>query len=83
MNSKWGAHDGVVMNRMVDELNKSTKTIFCHLAYFNKPRTLLKHRFHLFLTEVTTTTRFLNSLHYTDQVVGDFIDKCSRQSLVE
>ena len=78
MNSKWGAHDGVVMNRVFESLNKSTTPFFATWL------TLSSHE--PFETPVSTTftgndntTKFLNSLHYTDQVVGDFIDKCSQQ----
>ncbi len=41
---------------------------------------LLKHRLPTVFKAGDNTTKFLNSLHYTDQVVGDFIDKCSKQS---
>jgi len=79
MNSKWGAHDGVVMNRVFEDLNTSTKPFFATWL------TLSSHEH--FETPVSTTfkgndntTKFLNSLHYTDQVVGEFIDRCSQQS---
>lgn len=79
MNSKWGAHDGVVMNRVFEELNKSRKPFFATWL------TLTSHE--PFETPVSTvfngrdnTTKFLNSLHYTDQVIGEFIEKCSKES---
>jgi phosphoglycerol transferase MdoB-like AlkP superfamily enzyme len=79
MNSKWGAHDGVVMNRVFEDLNKSTKPFFATWL------TLTSHE--PFETPVSAafkrndnTTKFLNSLHYTDQVVSDFINLCSQQS---
>lgn len=79
MNSKWGAHDGVVMNRVFDDLNKSTKPFFATWL------TLSSHE--PFETPVPAvfkagdnTTKFMNSLHYTDKVVGEFIAKCSQQS---
>ncbi len=78
MNSKWGAHDGVVMNRVFEDLSKSKKPFFATWL------TLTSHE--PFETPVATvfagsdnTTKFLNSLHYTDQVVSDFIDKCSKE----
>ena len=78
MNSKWGAHDGVVMNRMFEDLNKSRKPFFATWL------TLTSHE--PFETPVPTvfkandnTTKFLNSLHYTDEVLNEFIDKCSKQ----
>ncbi|MGZ8557073.1 MAG: LTA synthase family protein, partial [Chitinophagaceae bacterium] len=79
MNSKWGAHDGVVMKRVFEELNKSTKPFFATWL------TLTSHE--PFETPVSpifkgkgNTRKFLNSLHYTDQVIGEFINKCSRQA---
>ena len=78
MNSKWGAHDGVVMNRVLEDLNKTKNPFFA--AWL----TLTSHE--PFETPVAATfkgnsieTRFLNSLHYTDQVVYDFIEKCSKE----
>lgn len=79
MNSKWGAHDGVVMTRVFENLNKSTKPFFATWL------TLSSHE--PFEIPVPTafkaennTAKFMNSLHYTDQVVADFIDKCSQQA---
>ncbi len=79
MNSKWGAHDGVVMDRVFENLNNSTKPFFATWL------TLSSHE--PFETPVpavfetgNNTGKFLNSLNYTDQVVGDFIDKCSKQA---
>jgi len=79
MNSKWGAHDGVVMNRVFEDLNKSKKPFFATWL------TLTSHE--PFETPVSAifngsdhTTKFLNSLHYTDQVIGEFIEKCRKES---
>ncbi len=37
MNSKWGAHDGIVVNRVFGDLYKSNKPFFANLAYINQP----------------------------------------------
>lgn len=78
MNSKWGAHDGVVMDRVVEDLNKTKQPFFATWL------TLSSHE--PFETPVPsifegdgTEKQFLNSLHYTDQVLGEFIDRCSQQ----
>jgi phosphoglycerol transferase MdoB-like AlkP superfamily enzyme len=78
MNSKWGAHDGVVMKRVMEELNKSPKPFFATWL------TLSSHE--PFETPVPPAikgddwrTKFLNSLHYTDQVIGEFVSQCSKQ----
>ena len=78
MNSKWGAHDGVVMKRVLQDLDRETRPFFA--AWL----TLTSHE--PFETPVPTVfngmdtkTKFLNSLNYTDQVIGEFIDSCRQQ----
>ncbi len=78
MNSKWGAHDGVVMNRVLTDLNNIKKPFFATWL------TLSSHE--PFETPVATVfpgsdyeTKFMNSLHYTDEVLGQFIDSCQKQ----
>ena len=78
MNSKWGAHDGVVMTRVLKDLNASKKPFFATWL------TLSSHE--PFETPVPTvfqgsdnTSKFLNSIHYTDAVLGDFIRQCSKE----
>ena len=78
MNSKWGAHDGVVMKRVIADINKTKQPFFATWL------TLTSHE--PFETPVPTvfdgndnTSKFLNSLHYTDQVVYDFIQECTKQ----
>jgi phosphoglycerol transferase MdoB-like AlkP superfamily enzyme len=78
MNSKWGAHDGVVVKRVLKDLNKSTKPFFATWL------TLSSHEpFETPVPEVikgkSNTAKFLNSLHYTDQVINDFINQCRQQ----
>ena len=77
-NSKWGAHDGIVMKTVVDGLNKETSPFFCTWL------TLSSHE--PFEVPVASAIKgeddeslFLNSLHYTDQVVYDFIQGCKSQ----
>ena len=79
MNSKWGAHDGVVAQRVLLELQRINK------PFFGTWLTLSSHE--PFETPVPTvihgediTNKFLNSLHYTDAVIGDFIEQCKKQA---
>lgn len=79
MNSKWGAHDGVVAKRVLAELQRIKK------PFFGTWLTLSSHE--PFETPVPTvipgediTNKFLNSLHYTDAVLGDFIEQCKQQT---
>ena len=78
MNSKWGAHDGVVMKRIVEDLTKVKNPFFATWL------TLTSHE--PFETPTSTvfkghdnTTKFLNSLHYTDEVISEFVEACRKQ----
>ncbi|MCW3074929.1 MAG: hypothetical protein JWP69_1998 [Flaviaesturariibacter sp.] len=77
-NSKWGAHDGVVGNRVLADLAQTSTPFFATWL------TLTSHE--PFETPVPVvfdgkddTNKFLNSLHYTDNVIGEFIDNCQKQ----
>ncbi len=79
MNSKWGAHDGVVAERVLQELQTIQQ------PFFGTWLTLSSHE--PFETPVPTvihgediTNKFLNSLHYTDEVLGEFIKQCKTQA---
>jgi phosphoglycerol transferase MdoB-like AlkP superfamily enzyme len=77
MNSKWGAHDDVVMRKIVNDIPKRKE------PYFTTWLTLSSHE--PFETPVPTVfngndkeTKFLNSLHYTDSVVYSFISELKK-----
>jgi len=78
MNSKWGAHDGIVMDRVFENLNSSTKPFFATWLTLSSHEPFETPVPAVFETK-NNTVKFLNSLHYTDKVVGDFINKCSNQ----
>ena len=72
LNSKWGAHDGVVMKRIIEDLSNTTQPFFANWL------TLSSHE--PFETPVRGVfngkdkqTKYLNSLHYTDSVIFEFI----------
>ena len=78
-NSKWGAHDGVVGYRLFADLVKTSQ------PFFTTWLTLTSHE--PFETPVPVvfegaddTNKFLNSLHYTDAVIHDFITKAKQQA---
>lgn len=78
MNSKWGAHDGVVAERVLKDLNAIRKPFFATWL------TLSSHEPFETPVEVAipgqdVTSQFLNSLHYTDQCIGRFIEQCKLQ----
>jgi phosphoglycerol transferase MdoB-like AlkP superfamily enzyme len=72
MNSKWGAHDHVVLNRFLSDLDKQKQPFFSTLF------TLSSHE--PFEVPVKTVIEgndpehlFLNAHHYTDASIGNFI----------
>jgi phosphoglycerol transferase MdoB-like AlkP superfamily enzyme len=77
LNSKWGAHDGVVASRILNDLGKTSQPFFFTWL------TLSSHE--PFETPVATTfkgsdhtTLFLNSLHYTDSILFHFVEECKK-----
>jgi phosphoglycerol transferase MdoB-like AlkP superfamily enzyme len=74
MNSKWGAHDHVVLNRLLEDLDKEKQPFFSTLF------TLSSHE--PFEVPVETVIKgndsehlFMNAHHYTDAAIGSFIKK--------
>ncbi len=78
MNSKWGAHDGIVATRVLNDLNKTKQPFFAtwltlssHEPFETPVPVVIKGK--------DNTAQFLNSLHYADQSVADFIANCKKQ----
>lgn len=74
MNSKWGAHDHVVLNRLLTDLDKQKEPFFSTLF------TLSSHEpfdvpMQTLIPGSDPTQLFLNAHRYSDQSVGDFIRK--------
>jgi phosphoglycerol transferase MdoB-like AlkP superfamily enzyme len=77
LNSKWGAHDEIVLDRLFGDLNNEKQPFFS--AIF----TLSSHE----PFEIPIPPRFpghdkqilfLNSMYYTDQCIGKFIEKSKK-----
>jgi len=82
MNSKWGAHDHVVFERALKDLNQYQQPFFSTIF------TLSSHE----PFEIPTASKFpgedlealyLSSLSYTDQSLGNFIRKAKQQPWYE
>lgn len=76
-NSKWGAHDGVVMQRLLQDLQQVSS------PFFYTWLTLSSHEPYETPVPVTIPgedheSRMLDVLHYTDSVVYQFIDSCKK-----
>ncbi|RRB07000.1 LTA synthase family protein [Larkinella rosea] len=77
-NSKWGAHDHIVYNRILSDLNKTKSPFFVSLF------TLSSHEpFEVPMKTVISGTdeesQFLNSMYYADQSLGNFIAQAQLQ----
>ncbi len=76
-NSKWGVHDHIVLNRILDHLNGKPSPFFlCSM-------TLSSHEpFDVPMDPVFSgneTQRFFNSAYYTDKCIGEFIAAAKSQ----
>lgn len=77
-NSKWGAHDHIVYDRLLNEhANKSQ-------PFFTTMLTLSSHEPFEVPTESKingedVTSKFLNSMNYADQSLGEFIESAKKQ----
>ncbi|MCF0040730.1 LTA synthase family protein [Dyadobacter fanqingshengii] len=79
MNSKWGAHDHIVLDRLLNDLDKQKQPFFSTLF------TLSSHE--PFEVPVKTVIEgndsehlFMNAHHYTDASIGDFIKKAKTKA---
>jgi len=77
-NSKWGAHDGVVENKIIDNLQNNPSPFFTtwltlssHEPYETPVNPVIKGN--------DDVSLFLNSLHYTDSIVNHFVAYCKKQ----
>jgi phosphoglycerol transferase MdoB-like AlkP superfamily enzyme len=78
-NTKWGANDAVVFNRLFSDLNKMKEPFFVN--YF----TLSSHEpfeipNHNIIKGNDETSKFLNAHHFTDDQLGKFIENAKKQS---
>lgn len=77
-NSKWGAHDGVVANKLFNDLKQTTA------PFFYTWLTLSSHEpFETpgapVLDVNTDEGKFFNVMHYSDSVIFSFMEKCKQQ----
>lgn len=77
--TEWGALDGAVANYMKNDFQNWRQ------PFFNCWLTLSSHVPYkvpgpaIFVGE-NETSKFLNSIHYTDEVIGNFIMECKKQA---
>jgi phosphoglycerol transferase MdoB-like AlkP superfamily enzyme len=78
-NSKWGAHDGVVAKRMIADLQKMKQPFMTTWLTLTSHEPFETPEAPVFGGD-DQATRFLNSMHYTDKVIGDFVSFCKQQN---
>lgn len=76
-NSKWGVHDHVVLDRLLDSLNSAQR------PFATAVLTLSSHEpFEVPAEPVFTgkdiLSKFRNSVHYTDKSLGEFLDRARK-----
>ncbi len=76
-NSKWGAHDGIVKDSFQTALNKLPEPFFATWLTLSSHEPFETPQAKVIKGEETVPA-FLNSLHYTDKVVGDFVSFCKK-----
>ena len=77
--AKWGAFDHVVMQRMYKDLHSVTKPFFtvCYTLSSHEPFDVpMKSEF----LKNDEYSKFLNSIHYADSCLGDFMNKARNES---
>lgn len=77
-NSKWGAHDGVVANKVLADLRGVKQPFFTTWLTLSSHEPFETPTPAVFKGD-NLTTKFLNSINYTDAVVTNFIQQCKKQ----
>ena len=83
MNSKWGAHDHIVLDRWLNDIGNSQAPFFSALFTlsshepFEVPHTsrFLKNSF----LGKAEPGKFMNTVHYTDSCIGDFVRRAAAE----
>ena len=77
-NSKWGAHDNVVAQRIMNDINNFPEPFFTNwftLSSHEPFEIPMEYKF----GNASNTDLFLSSHYYTDSVIGNFIDFAKKQ----
>ncbi|MCQ2608624.1 MAG: sulfatase-like hydrolase/transferase [Bacteroidales bacterium] len=77
-NTKWGAYDHVVFNRMFQDLQQEKQPFFsvCYTLSSHEPFDVpMRSDFY----GENEYSKFLNSVHYTDSCIGDFMQKAKQE----
>lgn len=78
-NSKWGVHDHVLLQRVLQDLKKEKEPFFTTVFTLSshEPYDIpIQNKF----KGSDETTRFRNSVYYTDQALGEFITAAKKEN---
>ena len=78
-NSKWGAHDGVLFNRLLGDLRQQPQPFFVTAFTLSSHEPFdvpMQPRF----PGATEADLFRNSVYYTDNTLGQFLRKAKKQA---
>lgn len=78
LNSKWGAHDAVVMKRIARDLTNKKQPFFTGWFTLSSHEPFETNEPPVFKRQ-DVTTKFLNSLHYTDECIYHLVEYCKQQ----
>lgn len=78
--SKWGVHDAFIFNKYIED-NKTglTKPFFNTLLTLSSHEPFETSRNNIIIEGDNVEAQFMNSLNYTDECLGDFIQKAKLQ----
>ena len=76
MNSKWGAHDHVVLKRWLTDIC-SFRQPFCSVLFTLSSHEPFEVPHSSRFLDNTEGGMFLNTIHYTDSCIGDFVRRAS------
>jgi len=79
MNSKWGAYDGVVLNRQLQELNKTRQPFFTTLMTLTNHEPFEVPGAYKFGSG-DNVQKFKSTAFYTDSCINDFLNQAKSQS---
>jgi phosphoglycerol transferase MdoB-like AlkP superfamily enzyme len=77
-NSKWGAHDHVVLQRVLREVPRDARPFFSTIFTLSSHEPFEVPEAPAFAGQ-DESTQFLNAHHYTDASLGAFLDSASQQ----
>lgn len=78
LNSKWGAHDKVVLDKTLQLINRYKQPFFTTVLTLSSHEPYETPGFKVFQGN-DHTTRFLNSISYTDKCFYEFVNECKKQ----